>query len=85
MIEVGKALQMFRHENNKTYPASLDQLSGAYPNGVPEDPFTKKPYDYHLTKDGFVLTCLGKDRAQGGGERHDKDIIVTQDGLVSDD
>ena len=84
MIEIGKAL-VYYHEQHQKFPDSLDALSGIFPNGFPEDPYTKKRYDYRITKDGLVLTCLGKDRARGGEERHDKDIIVTQEGLVSDD
>ncbi|MDC1143090.1 hypothetical protein OAU50_08360 [Planctomycetota bacterium] len=85
MMEIGKACNMYRLDHGGKFPASLDLLSEFYPNGVPEDPFTKKPFDYRLTKDGYILTCLGKDRAVGGDERHDKDIIVTQEGLLGND
>jgi hypothetical protein len=84
MVEVSKAINFYYSENGQ-YPASIDELSAAYPNGSPKDPFTKELFDYKMTTDGFMLTCLGKDGAEGGDDPPDSDIIVTQNGLVTDD
>ncbi len=85
MIEMGKALNMFMRDN-KTYPADISVLEiDYYPNGVPEDPFTRQPFTYKTDGQKFTLTCLGKDQAKGGEEPNEIDIFVTEQGLVENE
>ncbi len=85
MLEIKKALDMHKLNKGGEYPETLDELSGqgnAFPNGVPKDPWTKADFEYILTETGFELICLGKDQAEGGEDRPNKDIIVNEGGLV---
>ncbi|MHC4839403.1 MAG: type II secretion system protein [Planctomycetota bacterium] len=84
MMEIGKAVGMYKLDNGGDYPEDLTELTEAYPNGVPTDPFTKEPYLYELTDDNFEIICLGKDGAEGGESSPNKDIIVNKAGLVGD-
>ncbi|MHC4840043.1 MAG: type II secretion system protein GspG [Planctomycetota bacterium] len=84
MMEIGKAVSMYRLDHDGEYPKSLSQLTEAYPNGVPTDPFTKDVYAYKLVDDDFTLTCLGLDGKAGGKKSPDKDIVVNKSGLVGE-
>ncbi|MCF6227943.1 MAG: type II secretion system protein GspG [Planctomycetes bacterium] len=83
MQGIGRALNNYRTQNRK-YPKSLEALENMdyYPNGVPDDPFTKQPFDYKTDGQKFTLTCLGKDGIKGGEEPRDLDIIVNEQGLI---
>ena len=83
MVEVHKAVLNWSLNNNNEYPDSLEAIAGDFPAGkVPHDPFTKEPYTYERTEDGFTLTCLGKDGAEGGTDKEDRDIVFDQRGQL---
>ncbi len=42
------------------FPASLDDLAGAFPNGVPLDPFTDAPFVYEKTATGVRISSAGR-------------------------
>ena len=84
MLEIKKALDMYKLNKGGDYPDSLEEISGEgteFPNGVPKDPWTKENFLYDVTEDGFELVCLGKDKTEGGEAKPNKDIIVNQAGL----
>lgn len=81
MAEVHKALLSWSLNNNGEYPDGLEAIAGDFPGGrVPTDPFTKEPYLYERTDEGFELTCYGKDSTEGGSEKEDRDIVFDQRG-----
>lgn len=85
MAEIQKALNHYSLENGGEYPDTLEALTtSAFKGGVPKDPFSKDDFRYERTADGFILTCLGKDLAEGGTEIPNKDIVYTEAGLVVD-
>ncbi len=81
MIEIGKAVNTYAIEHRGKLPPNLAVLIKAFPDGVPEDPFTELPYTYVVHGDDFALTCLGSDNKIGGKEMPDKDIVVTKAGF----
>ncbi len=83
MVELSKAVNLYEL-NNGDYPESLADLTESYPNGPPVDPFSKEIYEYEVGDDGFTITCLGADGAEGGEKPADRDIIVNKVGVVSD-
>ncbi|MCA8918104.1 MAG: prepilin-type N-terminal cleavage/methylation domain-containing protein [Planctomycetes bacterium] len=85
MGEIQKALNTYALEHDSEYPDSLEVLTETYfKSGLPKDPFTKDDYIYEVLDDGFTLTCLGKDQAEGGAEVPDKDIVYTESGLMEE-
>lgn len=84
MSEIVKALSMYAIENDNQYPESLEAISKSFGGKVPQDPWTKEVFKYEPTQDGFTLTCLGKDRQEGGAEIPEKDIIFTEKGPVEE-
>lgn len=81
MAEVQKALQAWSLKNGGDFPQELSEIAEDFPGGrEPTDPFTKEPYLYEITEDGFVLTCFGEDGVEGGTEKADRDIIFDQRG-----
>jgi hypothetical protein len=83
MGEIRKALIERRLYDNR-YPESLDALKdGHFPNGVPKNPFTRKPYDYVTNGDRFFLVCYGHDNKAGGAEPPDTDIVYSELGRLS--
>jgi general secretion pathway protein G len=82
--EIHKALDLFKLDN-QDYPASLEELQPKYMKKVPTDPWTKEAYQYEPTEDGFRLVCLGKDKAEGGDAKPNKDIVWTEGGWQEDD
>jgi general secretion pathway protein G len=86
LVAIKDALDMYRlNEGDGEYPESLDELEAKYfKNGVPKDPWTKENFQYEVTEDGFRLICLGKDKAEGGDAKPNKDIICNEGGLVDE-
>lgn len=85
MSQIQQAVAQYNLENEGSYPESLEELREKYfPNGVPKDPFTKDEFIYETTEEGFLLTCLGKDQAEGGTEKPNKDIYFNQAGEITD-
>ena len=83
MTEVHRAVLHCSLANNNEFPESLDVIADDFPAGkVPHDPFTKEPYVYERTEDGFTLTCLGKDGVEGGTNKEDRDIVFDQRGQM---
>jgi hypothetical protein len=80
MAETVKALHDYALKHGGVYPAILAGVAPAFPKGIPLDPFSKSDYVYKRTKDGFTLTCLGKDLAPGGTEIPERDIIFDETG-----
>jgi len=80
MSQIQPALSEYALDHKGRYPLDLADLVPAYLESVPVDPFTKRQYDYELTKDGFTLTCLGKDQSAGGDQKPNKDIAFDQTG-----
>jgi len=79
MVQIHQALTDYRLSNDD-YPDALDAVGDKFASGVPNDPFTKQPYQYRKTAAGFELKSLGKDQAEGGAEVPEKDIIFNQEG-----
>ena len=48
------------HAKTGAWPASLDELAPMFPDGVPADPFTDKPFAYTPTKDGVRVSSAGR-------------------------
>jgi hypothetical protein len=48
-------------------PATLDELVPAWLPSVPLDPFTGKPFIYHVTSDGHLLYSVGPDGKDNQG------------------
>jgi hypothetical protein len=42
------------------FPASLDELKDAFPDGVPTDPFTDAPFVYEKTATGVRIASVGR-------------------------
>ncbi len=84
LLEIQKALDMYKLDNGN-YPESLDELEGKYfKSGVPKDPWTKDNFQYEVSEDDFRLVCLGKDKAEGGDAKPNKDIVCTAGGIERD-
>ncbi|MCF6227942.1 MAG: hypothetical protein L3J82_04635 [Planctomycetes bacterium] len=83
MLEIGKELNLYAINHRGKLPPSLAVLTTSFPNGVPDDPFTKEPYVYKPSGDDFTLICLGLYNTKGGKESPEKDIVVNKAGLVS--
>lgn len=85
MGQIHSALNQYQLANSE-YPDSLEALNhrSYFPNGVPKDPWTKEDFVYVLTENGFELSCYGKDQAEGGDEKPNKDINYNEAGLVSE-
>lgn len=84
MQQIHSAINQYRL-NNGEYPDGLDTLQERYfPNGVPKDPWTKENFLYDPTESGYELTCLGKDQAEGGDAKPNKDIRFNEAGLIKD-
>lgn len=82
MTEVHKALSMWSINNHNEWPESLEKVSDVFPGRkVPLDPFSKEPYRYEKTLQGFRMVCLGKDIAEGG-EGVSRDIVFDESGCV---
>jgi type II secretion system protein G len=82
MAEITKALQEWSMKHEGEFPDSLDEVAAQFPAGrTPLDPF-KEPYLYERTDEGFTLTCLGADKAEGGAEKPDADIIFDHRGQL---
>ncbi len=85
MSEIKKALDMYAVDHDNEYPDALDSIAPSFGGNVPKDPFTKDMFQYEKTSDGgFILRCLGKDRADGGAEVPDKDIVFNKSGIVEE-
>ena len=85
MGEIQKALNTYALEHDSEYPDSLEVLTETYfKSGLPKDPFTKDDYIYERTPTGFRLMSLGMDKAPGGGEIPDRDIVYEENGLVGE-
>jgi len=86
MGEIQKALNQYSLDHDGDYPDSLDVLKESYfKSGLPKDPFTKDDYIYEKSDTGFILTCYGKDQAQGGQEVPDKDIMFNEAGPMTEE
>ncbi len=62
LAETAVALRRHRVERGE-WPASLDDLSPAYLEEVPVDPFTGKPFDYTKKGSGVLLRSAGEEYA----------------------
>jgi hypothetical protein len=58
MLAVDLALRSWRAENG-AYPDGLDPVAPMFSAGVPDDPFTQKPFCYRRVSDDFVLYSPG--------------------------
>ena len=83
MAEIQKALQTWSLNHDGDFPDSLDAIAGEFPgNRMPTDPFSKDPYRYERTETGFLLTCLGSDKVDGGAEKDARDIVFNEKGQL---
>lgn len=86
MGQIVNALSDWQLSHDGDYPETLEEVAEKFPGGkVPADPFTKQPYIYELTGSGFLLTCLGKDKADGGEKKADQDIHFDERGLLDEE
>ncbi len=83
MVQIHQALADYRLSNDD-YPDALEAVGEKFASGVPNDPFTKQPYQYEKTTNGFWLISLGKDQAEGGAEVPEKDIRFNEKGYVEE-
>jgi hypothetical protein len=66
MLAVDLALRSWRAEQG-AYPDGLGPLAPMFVEGVPDDPFTQKPFCYRRLADGFVLYSPGPTGIDHGG------------------
>ena len=86
MSEIHKALGMWAVNHDNEYPETLEEIAVDFPGGkVPLDPFTKQPFLYEPSESGFLLICLGKDKAEGGEKKADRDIHFDERGLLQEE
>lgn len=86
MGQIHKALGMWAVNHDNEYPETLEEIAEDFPGGkVPLDPFSKQPFLYEPSRSGFLLTCLGKDQAEGGEEKVDRDIRYDERGLLDEE
>ena len=64
LARIGLALEV-RRMTTGNYPAALAGVS--VPGGLPLDGFTRKPFVYHRTADGFRIYGLGENGKDDGG------------------
>lgn len=63
------ALALGLHKSERGgYPDALEELAGYFPEGLPADPFTGKPFVYKRTDEGFLIYSLGADGKDDGGK-----------------
>ncbi len=79
--EIEKALDIYYLTGDAGYPQGLSELEPRFfPNGVPVNPYTRRPYDYERfgfgPDSGYRLTFLGKDGVVGGVGPPDEDIVI---------
>ena len=71
------------HLANDSYPDSLSALDNKFASEkTPTNPFTDKNFDYIQTKDGFLVSCRGRDNQDGGRWLPDRDIEFNERGRV---
>ena len=86
MSQIHSAISQYNLANGGDYPESLEDLREDYfPNGLPKDPFSKDDFIYETFDGGYTLTCLGKDQAEGGTEKPEKDIVFNEAGEVREE
>jgi|SRR5579871_2182548 len=66
MLAVDLTLRSWRAEKG-AYPDGLGPLAATFVEGVPDDPFTQKPFCYRRLLDGFVLYSPGPTNIDHGG------------------
>ena len=49
-----------RHETTGAWPASLDEIRGEFPGGVPLDPYTDAPFVYEVMSDTVRIASIGR-------------------------
>ena len=82
MAELHKALLDWSVNHDGDYPESLDEIADSFPGGrVPVDGF-KEPYIYERRERGFSLKSLGADKAEGGQDKADRDIVFDERGQM---
>jgi hypothetical protein len=59
LARVALAVAAHREEHG-AFPASLDELRAAFPDGVPNDPYTDAAFVYEPTKDGVRISSAGR-------------------------
>jgi hypothetical protein len=67
-----------REARTGAFPATLDELATAFPDGVPLDPFTDAPFVYERTDPGVRVASLGRlteDPAPQEDERHEQGLL----------
>lgn len=60
------------------FPASLDELRPAFPDGVPLDPYTDAPFVYEKTADGVRIAAAGRlagDPAPSEGDLRERVLV----------
>jgi hypothetical protein len=63
------ALEQFRAAHDNGYPAALSELTPAYLDAVPLDPFDGQPLRYEKKNVGYVLYSIGPDLKDDSGKR----------------
>jgi hypothetical protein len=66
MLAVDLAIRSWRAEKG-AYPDGLGPLAATFVEGVPDDPFTQKPFCYRRLSDGFILYSPGPMHIDHGG------------------
>ncbi len=61
------AIERFRRANGDRLPARLDEVTPAFLDKIPFDPFSGKPMLYRVEDGGYVVYSVGPDRKDDGG------------------
>ena len=56
------------HQKHSKWPEFLEQVSTEVADSIPLDPFSKQPFVYRLTDDGYQLYSVGEDKTDNGGQ-----------------
>jgi hypothetical protein len=69
LARVGLAIENHR-DRTGAWPATMEPLAAEFPDGIPLDPFTRKPFKYRADVGKFTLYSVGTNLTDDGG-RHD--------------
>ncbi|HEX8834428.1 MAG TPA: hypothetical protein VF719_09520, partial [Abditibacteriaceae bacterium] len=67
MARVAFVLHAHRNRTGR-YPKTLAEISNASQRSLPLDPYTKQPFGYRLSPDGFALYSVGPNKKDNGGK-----------------
>ena len=66
-LQAALAAERYRLEHGK-WPTKLEDVSPAFLQKVPVDPFDEKPIRYTIWSDGIKVWCVGENQSDDGGD-----------------